>query len=82
MIDATASMSASAAFAADAVTATDVEINSNAIVRLGDRAFLKADDVHIAADNAVDATSSAYGLVQVDIASATVTAISRVCCST
>jgi len=77
VVDATATMHAAATFAADAVAVSDVTIDSDAIVELGDGAFLVADDVRIAADNAVDATSAADADVHADIVNGTVTSISR-----
>ncbi|MGE5243166.1 MAG: hypothetical protein ACM3SQ_02935, partial [Betaproteobacteria bacterium] len=77
VVAASSSMSSGSTFAASAAAATDVAIDSDATVELGDGAFLLADDVQISADNAVDARAQANGHAQVNLGSATVSAISR-----
>ena len=76
-VDAFATMSVNSTVAAGAVSVTDVKLDSDAIVELGDGAFLVADDVQISADNAVDASAKSHGDVTADTISGTVTAISR-----
>ncbi|MEX0958007.1 MAG: LEPR-XLL domain-containing protein [Burkholderiales bacterium] len=76
IVDAESTMSGASAFIADAVAVTDVFIDSDAVVLLGDGAFLVADHVEISAHNRIDAIANADADVTADLAQGTVTAIS------
>jgi hypothetical protein len=77
VVNAGSSMSGASGFIADAVAVSAVTLDSDAIVVLGDGAFLVADDVQVSAVNTVDAKATAHADVTADLAKGTVTAISR-----